>query len=425
MKINISKLVNGIRVISVPMKERRSASVGIWVQVGGRDEEPRLNGVSHFLEHLVFKGTAKRTANDIKESVEGVGGSLNAFTSEEYTCFLAKTASNHLESAFDVLSDMVLSASLKEEDFKKERTVIMEEIKMTQGQPSQLVDELLTELMWPGHALGRPIAGSLETVGGLSAKDVQGYRDRYYQSSLITVVAAGDVDQKKLMNLTQAHFRLTKSKNHKKFNLFKQKQDKPCFKLISKATEQTHLALGVHAFSKQDPDEYVLEILSVILGGNMSSRLFNKVREERGLAYEIGSYTRKFHETGAFGVSAGVDNKKIAEALEVIVAELSAMAKDLVRPDELKRAKEFYLGQMALGLESTMNNMLWAGEAMVCLGRCKTPEEVTRRIERVNAQDLCRVAKKIFEGHRFSLAVVGPDAARLEKDCRKLFASPA
>ncbi len=423
MKIEIFKLSNGIRVISVPMKERKSVSVGIWVHVGGRDEEPRLNGASHFLEHLVFKGTARRTANEIKESVEGVGGSLNAFTSEEYTCFLAKAASRHLDQVFDVLSDMVLMASLKDDDIKKERTVIMEEIKMTQDQPSQLVDEILTELMWPAHALGRPITGSLESVGGLSTKDITGYRDRYYEPSLITIVAAGDIHQKKLVKLANAHYQSIKSRNNKKINLFKQTQDKPRVKFISKGTEQTHLALGVHAFSKQNPEEYALEILSVILGGNMSSRLFNKVREERGLAYEIGTYTRKFHETGAFGVAAGVDNKKAKEALEVIIGELHAMTTDRVSPGELKRAKEFYLGQMALGLESTMSNMLWAGEYMVCLGRCRTPEEVTCKIEKITSDDLRRVAKKIFENRKFSLAVVGPDAARLEKDCQKIFSS--
>ena len=423
MNIQISNLANGIRVIAVPLKERKSVSIGIWTHVGARDEEPRLSGVSHFLEHLVFKGTKNRTANQIKESVEGVGGSLNAFTSEEYTCFLAKSASKHFESVFDVLSDMVLSASLKDEDIQKERTVIMEEIKMTQDQPSQLVDEILTGLMWPGHPLGRPIAGSVESVSGLTPDDIRGYRDRYYEPSLITIVAAGDISSEKLTRLTETHYSSIKSKNSKKISLFAGNQDKPKIKLTSKDTEQTHIALGIHAFSKESPDEYALEILSVILGGNMSSRLFNEVREERGLAYEIGSFTRKFHETGAFGVAAGVDNKKTKEALEVIVKELMRTTSELVKPGELQRAKEFYLGQMELGLESTMNNMLWAGENMVCLGRCKTPEEVTAKVESVTAENLKQVAKKIFSESALSLAVVGPEATALEKDCQKILSS--
>ena len=420
MNLEISKLSNGIRVGCVPMKERKSVSLGIWTHVGGRDEEPRLSGVSHFLEHLVFKGTSKRTANQIKESVEGIGGSLNAFTSEEYTCFLARSASKHMDQVFDVLSDMVLNASLKEVDIHKERTVIMEEIKMTQDQPSQLVDELLTELMWTGHALGRPIAGSLETVGRLTRDDILGYRDRYYEPSLITVVASGDVTLNRLTDLTRAYYGAIQPRQSKNIDLFTCGSKAPTVKFVTKDTEQTHLALGVHAFSKEDPDEYALEILSVILGGNMSSRLFNEVREERGLAYEIGSFTRKFHETGAFGVAAGVDNKKTKEALQVIVHELARTTSQPIKADELRRAKEFFLGQMDLALESAMNNMLWAGENMVCLGRCRTPEEVALRVEEVSGDDLMRVARKIFNEGSVNLAVVGPQADSLEKDCRKI-----
>ena len=425
MNIEIHKLTNGIRVVSVPLKERKSVSVGIWVHVGGRDEEPRLSGVSHFLEHLVFKGTKKRSANQIKESVEGVGGSLNAFTSEEYTCFLAKTASKHFDQVFDVLSDMVLNASLKEEDIQKERTVIMEEIKMTQDQPSQLVDELLTELMWSGHALGRPIAGSVESVGALNRQDIQGYRDDHYEPSLITVVAAGDITMDKLAGLTKMYYEGVKARNDKRVDLFTKNGHQQRLKLVSKDIEQTHLALGVHAFSKEDSDEYTLEILSVILGGNMSSRLFNEVREERGLAYEIGSFTRKYHETGAFGVEAGIDNKKTLEALRVILKELAKASHEFVGAGELRRAKDFFLGQMELGLESTMNNMLWAGENMVCLGRCKSPEEVTEKVEKITVEDVRRVAKKIFSGDCLNLAVVGPHAASLEADFQEILSSMA
>ncbi len=423
MKIEVFRLSNGIRVVSVPLKERKSVSIGVWVHVGGRDEEPRLSGVSHFLEHLVFKGTKKRTANQIKESVEGIGGSLNAFTSEEYTCFLAKTASKHFKQVFDVLSDMVLNASLKEEDIKKERTVIMEEIKMTQDQPSQLVDELLTELLWAGHALGRPIAGTVETVGALTTEDIHKYRNSYYEPALITVVAAGDISKNKLVGLTRAHYDSIKPKNGKRLQLFVKNGRAQKLKLVSKDTEQTHLAIGMHTFSKEDPDEYCLEILSVILGGNMSSRLFNEVREERGLAYEIGSFTKKYHETGAFGVEAGVDTKKSLEALRVIMKELARTTHELVGTGELRRAKDFFLGQMELGLESTMNNMLWAGENMVSLGRCRTPEEVTDRVEKVTAEDLTRVAKKIFSGGSLNLAVVGPKASSLEADFQEILSS--
>ncbi len=420
MKYEITELPGGTRVVAAPLRERRSVSIGIWVHAGGRDEEPRIGGVSHFLEHAVFKGTPTRTANQIKEAVEGIGGSLNAFTSEEYTCFLAKTSAKHYEGVFDVLSDMVLNASLKEGDIEKERTVIMEEIKMTQDQPSQLVDEILAELTWPGHALGRPLAGTAESVRGLSREDIRSYKERFYRPGHVTVVAAGAIDQDTLVKSAASRFKNSGASAAKDVKLFSESQTKPRFKITSKPTEQTHISLGLRTFRKDHPDEYALDILNVLLGGNMSSRLFNEVREERGLAYEIGSSVRKYHETGAFAVEAGVDNKKAIEALRVILSELAKTARDAVKPDELTRAKEFYLGQMDLGLESSMSHMIWVGESAVCLGRCRTYEEVAAGVDRVTAGDLRRVAGDIFKTRALNLAVIGPKAADLEGEFSKV-----
>ena len=422
MKHEISKLSNGLQVVAAPLKERRSVAVGIWVHIGGRDEEPRLNGVSHFLEHLVFKGTTSRTANQIKEAVEGRGGSLNAFTSEEYTCFLAKASSKHFESVFDVLSDMVLNASLKKEDIDKERTVVMEEIKMTQDQPSQLVEEFLSEILWPTHPLGRPLTGTLETVGSMSQADIKHYKESHYHPASITVAAAGDIDQKALIKAAESRFGASRSGASKKTSLFQRQVSPQAPKVFNKATEQTHLALGVHTFPKEHPDEYVLDVLSVLLGGNMSSRLFNEVREERGLAYDIGSSIRKYHETGAFVVSAGVDNVKFKEAVEVILSELQKITKELVGPEELLRAKEFYTGQLDLGLENTMNNMLWVGENVVTLGRTRSLKEIYDAVERVTAEDLRRVAKSMFASPSYHLSVVGPVPEKAEKDLARLLA---
>ncbi len=404
----IRTLDNGIRVVAAPMRERKSVAAGIWVNIGARHEKASLGGVSHFLEHIVFKGTHSRTANQIKESIEGVGGSMNAFTSEEYTCFLAKVARKHFESVFEVLADMVLNASMKDSDVEKERTVIMEEIKMTQDQPSQLSDELLTEIVWPNHPLGRPIAGTLQTVGQMPRNEIEGYRNAYYQPHFITVAAAGDIDEKALIRVTEKMFPSKSDHRSGSLDLFSQKQAVPQVRLFSKATEQTHLSLALHAQSKDHKDEFVLDILNVILGGNMSSRLFNEVREERGLAYDVGSYVRRYNETGAFVVSAGVDNKKPKEALEVILKELEKVTMDPVSVDELRRAKDFYLGQLDLGLENSMNQMLWVGESAVTLGRCRTREEVTQAVEKVGIEDIRRVAQTLFKTSSLNLAVVGP-----------------
>ena len=410
----ISNLTNGTRVVSAPMTERNSVSIGIWVHVGGRHETEKLGGVSHFLEHIVFKGTKSRTSRQIKESIEGVGGSMNAFTAEEYTCFLAKVAHKHFENVFDVLSDMVLSASISDEDVKKERTVIMEEIKMTQDQPSQLADELLSEIVWQGHALGRPLAGTLETVGALTPKDIAGYRDMFYRPNLITVAAAGHIDHKALHRAAESHFTGSERGPETPATAFKPAQQKPALKLFTKATEQTHLSLALHSFPKDHPEEYVLDILSVLLGGNMSSRLFNEVREERGLAYDVGSYLRRYRETGAFVVSAGVDNQKAKEAIEVILKELDKVTRETVPAEELRRAKDFYLGQLELGMENSMNQMLWVGENIVTLGKVRTPEEVMKRIERVTPDDVRRVAKEIFKTSALNLAMVGPEQSEVE-----------
>ncbi len=423
MNVEISTLSNGIRALAVPMKERRSVSIGIWVHTGGRDEEPRLSGVSHFLEHIVFKGTKKRTANQIKESVEGSGGSLNAFTSEECTCFLAKASSRQFETVFDVLADMVLDASITEADLEKERTVIIEEIKMTQDQPSQYAEEILAEIMWPGHALGRALTGTVETVTGLTRKDLVDYRDSFYNPGLITVVAAGDVTSKQLLEISERAFAGSRKKTTRELGLFRESSPKSLLRVVRKPIEQTHVALGLRTFAKEHPDEHALDVLSTILGGNMSSRLFNEVREERGLAYDIGTSVRKYHETGAFVVSAGIDAKKIREALEVILAELRRIAKEPPSADELRRAKEFTTGQLDLSLENTMNGMLWAGESMVSLGRCRAPEEVFAGIEKVTPDDVRRVAASLFEGKPLDMAVVGPVSESVERELSQLLSA--
>lgn len=420
MRYEITTLPNGVRAVAAPLKERNSIAVGVWVRAGGRDETPALSGISHFLEHLVFKGTAARTTNQIKEAVEGVGGSLNAFTAEECTCFFAKAAAKHFDRVFDVLCDMVLYPSLREADIVKERTVIMEEIKMTQDQPAHLVEELLSEITWPSHALGRPLAGTLETVGAMTRADIRAYKERYYQPGFITVAASGAIGQKKLVQSAASRFAARKDGTPKAYELFKARQTEPRFRIFFKKTEQTHFAFTMHAFEKDHPDETALEILSIILGGNMSSRLFNEVREKRGLAYDVGSFVRKFHETGAFGVEAGVDNRKVKDAVAVILKELEKIARRPVTAGELRRAKEFHLGQLGLGLENSMNHMLWVGESAVSLGRCKTPAEIAQKVRAVTAGDLRRVAKRLFRAESFNFALVGPQEPRLERDLRRL-----
>jgi predicted Zn-dependent peptidase len=254
----------------------------------------------------------------------------------------------------------------------------------------------------------------LETVGNLTREDLLGYRNRYYQPNFISVVAAGDITPHQLLDVAKHNFSSVKPGDHKRIDLFRAQPSKPVSKFQLKKTEQTHLALGLHSLPKDHADQYVMDMLNLILGGNMSSRLFNEVRENRGLAYEIGSFERQYQETGAFIVSAGVDNRKVKEALRIILKELHKITRRPVTSQELKRAKEFYLGQLELGLENTMNHMMWVGESVTSLGRCKTLEEVKKGVREVTPPRICEVAKKVLRPASLHLAAIGPKIHELE-----------
>lgn len=416
MRLEIENLSNGLACVAAPIAGRESVSIGFWVKVGSRNETPVENGVSHFLEHMLFKGTAKRSTRQIKEEVEGVGGSLNAFTSEECTAYFAKCHKRNFENVFDVLSDMMLNATIPPTEVEKERTVILEEIKMTDDQPGQLVDEHLTQTLWPNHALGRPIAGTLKSVNSLKREVIAGYRDHYYQPSSMVVCATGAVTPNLVRRLSKKYFDSRAAKDAKPFDRYATSQEEPRIHLMDKGSAETHLAMGCRALERNHPDEVVMDLLSVLMGGNMSSRLFNEVREERGLAYEIGSHARKFHEVGAFEISAGVDRKKITQCFDVVLKELRKIKTELVGNEELRRAKDYYLGQMELGLESSMSQMFWYGESALLLGRLRSPKDIAKRIEKIRPADLRRVAKEIFKAERLNLAVVGPDVETLRSE---------
>ncbi|MCK4325126.1 insulinase family protein, partial [bacterium] len=377
------------------------------------------NGISHFLEHLLFKGTKKRSCRQIKESIEGVGGGLNGFTAEEITCYLAKVLSKHLPLALDVLSDMVLNPLLKEEDVEKERMVIVEEIKMYEDLPSSYVHALFDELLWPDQPLGFMIAGRQEVIGTMSRDEILNYKNLLYNPSNLVVAVAGKLKHERVVEEAKKAFGGLPRRQRNRFSKVQEKQSKPRMKLKSKDTEQTHLCLGGKALPLDHPDKYVLAILNVILGGNMSSRLFNEVREKRGLAYEIRSSIARFQDTGALVVSAGVDNRKVTETIKVILKELKKFKEKEVSKKELRQAKEFSTGQLLLGLEDTTNYMHWLGENKLCLGRVPRAEEVLKKLKKVTAQDLQRIAKRFFTNENLNLALIGP--LKEEKEIEKVF----
>lgn len=409
-------LGNKLRVITYEMKGRDSVSVGIWIGAGGRYENAQNKGAAHFLEHIVFKGTKNYPCYAIKELIEGVGGSLNAFTDEELTCYFAKIPAKHLGRTFDILTDMALFPLISPEDVEKERTVILEEIKMYRDLPQHFVMELLDELMWPGHPLGMNLAGSLETVGKMSADDLKEFRETHYNPGKIVVAACGCLKHRELVGLAQRKFESIRSKKCPDFLRADNSQEKSQVKFFCKDTEQMHLALGAFGLKIDHPDRHAFNLLNIVLGANMSSRLFNEIREKRGLAYSISSAIKSLKDTGILLVSAGVDNKKVTEAVEVVLGELRRMKKDDITKDEFTRAKDYYLGQILLGLEDTLEHMFWVGGQTVILNKTRKLSDILREVKKVTIADVRRVANVIFSEKNINLAVVGPLSDIQQKD---------
>ncbi len=418
-----SYLSNGMTVASVYLPGMESVSIGFWLKVGGRYENPRHAGVSHFLEHLLFKGTEKRSSTDLKQAIEGIGGSFNAFTGEEYTCYLVKVLQKHLPIGIDILSDMVLHSTLPQEEVEKERLVILEEIKMDQDMPAHYVNELLNALLWPKHPLGMELAGTPKTMRSIRRKDIQAYRDFYYHPRNLTVVASGSVDHGKVVKEVKKYFEKVSGKKPSRYIPVKKRAPRIETHFAFKKTAQTHLALGMLALHRDHPDYRALSLLNVILGANMSSRLFQEVRENRGLAYDISSHLRRYQDTGALVVSAGVDSQKAQESLQVILAELERLKKEPVTQGEFQRAKEYYVGQLLFALEDTMEHMLWAGESLVTRGRIMTPEAVLNQISRLSPAVLQRVARRVIQNRAFKLALIGSGKKRDHERIKKVLQS--
>ncbi|MCM8794784.1 MAG: insulinase family protein [Candidatus Omnitrophica bacterium] len=401
-------LDNGLRIVSAPRHDAESVSVGLWIGAGGRYENSRLNGVSHFLEHLLFKGTKNRTSRQIKESIEGAGGSLNAFTDEEYTCVLAKVLPEDLESTVEILTDMVLHASLEEREIEKERQVIMEEIRMYKDLPMQYVHDLLNRLLWPDHPLGMDLTGTERSVGRISRSDLVSYHRRFYTPRNVVIAACGRLSHRALVDTVRRFWdRLAPGTRHVSRRP-RQRQSRPRLKIEFKETEQTHFSIGFHAFPRNHPHVYALSLLNVILGGNMSSRLFQKVREDRGLAYEIGSQIKRYRDTGYFSVSAGVEHKHFFQSLQVVLKELMRIRREAVTGKEFEQAKEFLNGQILFALEDTMEHMSWIGECEMTLEEIQPAEKILQQIAQVRRSDLTNVARQVVRRQHLNLALIGP-----------------
>jgi predicted Zn-dependent peptidase len=405
---NVSRLENGLTIATAAMPHMTSVSVGLWVGVGSRYEPEEWNGVCHFIEHLVFKGTKKRSAKQISEAVEGVGGYLNAFTSEEATCFHARACHDRLDELLDVLMDMLLNSRFAPADIRKEREVIKEEIAMYLDQPQHQVQEMLNETLWPNQPLGRAITGTEKTLDGLNRNRLQSYLRQSYLAGNTVVVAAGRVEHREFVRAVERYAKSFAKGPQPRSAPVREQQTRPAIRLVTKQTEQTQMALGIRAYSRHDDQRYALRLLNTILGENMSSRLFQIIREERGLAYSIYSSPSFFEDTGDLVISAGMDTDNLPKTLSLVMRELKRMAQGAPSAGELQRARDFVIGQIALGQESTDNQMNWVGEQLLGYGRIYPPAEVKRRLQKVTRNDIKQVARDLFRPERLNLALVSP-----------------
>lgn len=384
-----------------------SVAIGIWIGVGSRYEDKKLCGMSHLLEHMLFKGTQARTANDLKEAIEGVGGNFNGFTGEDATCYLVKLPSAYAELGLDILSDMVLNPKMDPAEIEKEKYVISEEIKMYLDQPDHQVFDILSAEMWPGHALGRPIAGYVDVIRSFRRSDITDFKTRHYQPANISVVIAGKADFGKCRKFAKKTFFMPTKKRTFTFERLGKKNKGNGRRILYKDTKQTHIALGFHTIKKMHRLRYSLGLLNIILGGNMSSRLFERLREKNPLCYDVSSSVKKYKETGAFIIHAGVDRKNLFEALQEIMCEVREIKNNLATNDELGRAKEYARGQLLLALEDTALRMLWLGDKIISEGKAPSHKEVIRHIEKVTLGDMREAAGLTFSGKNLNFATVG------------------
>lgn len=413
-----SHLTNGLTIATAEMPHMTSVSVGLWVGIGSRYEPAELNGVCHFIEHLLFKGTKKRTSKEISEAVEGIGGYLNAFTSEEATCFHARACHDRFADLLDVLMDMLHNSTFNPAEIAKERQVIKEEIAMYLDEPHHLVQELLNATIWPNHALGRPITGTNETLDGLDRAKLLGYLRTNYIANRTVLVASGKIKHQQVIKAATRYARHFQKGSAPKSAAARDGQNAPRLKLFTKDTEQTQLALGIRTCSRHDERRYALRLLNTILGENMSSRLFQIIREDRGLAYSIYSSPSFFEDTGDLVISAGLDTDNLPKTLQLIVREIQRLAESPPSTAELRRARDYVLGQIDLGQESTENQMNWIGEQLLGYGRIFSPNEVKRLFRQVTPGQIRAVAGDFFKPERINLALVSPlkSAKHLRKE---------
>ncbi len=401
-------LENGLKIISEKIDSVRSVTIGIWILAGSRHEEKSEAGLAHYIEHVTFKGTPTRTPKQIAAEIESVGGNLNAMTDKEIACFYCKVLDTHLPRAVNLLSDIVLNSTYPTAELEREKGVILEEIRMYEDDPDEVAIDTFTSGLWPEHAIGRPTIGYAETVNSFTRDDISRYREKHYPISNILVTAAGNLEHDQLVKLISEVFPSGKSNNGTVSSNGKPPAPQFPQQNVEKPIEQIHFCMGTQSFPRNHPDRFGVSVLSVILGGGMSSRLFQEVREKLGLVYGIGAFGQSFRDTGMFGIMAGTSPEKYKKVIEVIHRELDLIRKEPVSEQELLDGKEQLKGSIVLGLESSNSRMIRLAEQEIYFGQHFSIDELLVEIDAVTRDDIQRLAVNLFDESKLSLAVVGP-----------------
>jgi predicted Zn-dependent peptidase len=405
-KVNLD---NGLRLITVEMPSAKTVTVLVMVECGSKYETKEINGISHFLEHMCFKGTKKRpTPKDVAETIDKIGGQNNAFTSKEFTGYWAKVDAGHADLALDFVSDLFLNAKIESPEVEKERRVIIEELNMYEDTPSRKVREVFDELLYGNQPAGWDVGGTKETVNQITPEQIIEYRQEYYRSEGTVVCIAGNIKPKDVLRKVKYLFRNSrKGKGSDKLEVV-EKQERPVAKVIGKKTDQTHLVLGVRTFDIKHPDRFILYMLSTVLGAGMSSRLFQTIREKHSLAYYVYASADLATDTGYMTAMAGVDINRYTLAIKEILKEFKLLKQKQVPFEELKKAKDLFVGRMNLGLESSDDLATFYTEQETMSGEILTAEDIKKRVEAVTPADIQRVARKIFVPKNLNLAMIGP-----------------
>jgi len=401
-------LPNGLRIVTETITYVQSVALGIWIGVGARDETDELRGISHAIEHMLFKGTERRNAQQIADEMDSVGGDINAFTSKEHTCYHVRVLSEYVPLAVDILSDMVLKSVVDPDELAREQNVILEEIKRRDDEPEDLVHDLFGETLWPTHVLGKPVIGTPETVSALRRGDLLDYMERRYTPDTIVVSAAGNLNHDELVAMIAQRFGDLKGVQSDWRTPELTPEFAPGYLYCKKPVEQVNVVMGVPACSQRSDDRYKLSILDCVLGGSMSSRLFQEIREKRGLAYSVGSYTQLYSEGGYFALYCGTGAETSEQVVDLMRQECKRILAENITEKELDRAKNQFRGSILMGQESMNSRMTRIGRNELVFDHVIPIEDVIAKVNAVTLADIASTAHDLFDRDAYAMTIVGP-----------------